>query len=81
MITNPSCSRIGNIISWITDGHGDPVTAITAQVPSSVTAVAASTAIDTVGRVQRRIDRAITIDAAVPSRAIPTYVSGSHSAP
>ena len=55
------------MMSWITDGHADPVTAMTAQVPSSVAAVAASTAIDTVGRVQRRIERAITIDAAVPS--------------
>ncbi len=72
MMTKPSWSRIGNITSWITDGQADPVTAMIAQLTSSVPAIAASTAMETVGRVQRRSERAMTIDAAVPSRAIPT---------
>ena len=69
------------MINWIADGHGEPVATMINQVASSVAAIDASTTTATVGRVQRRSERAITTDALEPIAAIPTYVSGSHSAP
>ncbi len=72
MKTKPSWTRTGNITSWTTDGQAEPVTTMTAQMASSVAAAVASTATATFGTVQRRSERAVTIEAAVPSSAIPT---------
>ena len=72
MMTKPSWRRTGNIISWIAEGHGEPVTTMIDQVASSVAAIDASTTTATVGRIQRRSERAMTTDALAPSTAIPT---------